>query len=162
MRAVEKKLIERNLDLLFEFEKYVLEHPEITEKIPRDAVVFMKVAGDEKFNLWSERQAKKAGQESGGSYFGHGEKDGPGSFTNRRARPRACSLVLVAYEEGDRFYGSTVGSEFGVIFTLELSKRETSPGSHDHEHDHGGFPNPRPGHGSLPSSASNFDHSSLF
>ena len=59
MRAAEKKLIERNLDLLFEFEKYVLEHPEITEKIPRDAVVFMKVAGDEKFNLWSERQAKK-------------------------------------------------------------------------------------------------------
>ena len=58
MRAVEKKLIERNLDLLFEFEKYVLEHPEITQKIPRDAVVFMKVAGDEKFNLWSERQAK--------------------------------------------------------------------------------------------------------
>jgi hypothetical protein len=59
MKTVEKKLIERNLDLLFEFEKYVLEHPEITEKIPRDAVVFMKVAGDEKFNLWSERQAKK-------------------------------------------------------------------------------------------------------
>ena len=59
MRTAEKKLIERNLDLLFEFEKYVLEHPEITEKIPRDAVVFMKVAGDEKFNLWSERQAKK-------------------------------------------------------------------------------------------------------
>jgi Family of unknown function (DUF5647) len=48
-----------NLDLIFEFEKYVLEHPEITEKIPRNAVVFMKVAGDEKFNLWSERQAKK-------------------------------------------------------------------------------------------------------
>lgn len=59
MRPAEKKLIERNLDLIFEFEKYVLEHPEITEKIPRDAVVFMKVAGDEKFNLWSERQAKK-------------------------------------------------------------------------------------------------------
>ncbi len=59
MKTVEKKLIERNLDLIFEFEKYVLEHPEITEKIPRDAVVFMKVAGDEKFNLWSERQAKK-------------------------------------------------------------------------------------------------------
>jgi hypothetical protein len=59
MRTAEKKLIERNLDLLFEFEKYVLEHPKITEKIPRDAVLFMKVAGDEKFNLWSERQAKK-------------------------------------------------------------------------------------------------------
>jgi hypothetical protein len=59
MRAAEKRLIERNLDLIFEFEKYVLEHPEITEKVPRDAVVFMKVAGDEKFNLWSERQAKR-------------------------------------------------------------------------------------------------------
>ena len=33
MRTAEKKLIERNLDLIFEFEKYVLEHPEITEKI---------------------------------------------------------------------------------------------------------------------------------
>jgi hypothetical protein len=59
MRATEKKLVERNLDLLCEFEKYVLEHPEITEKIPEDAVVFMKVTGDKKFNLWSERQAKR-------------------------------------------------------------------------------------------------------
>jgi hypothetical protein len=59
MTAAEKKLVERNLDLIFEFEKYVLEHPEIAEKIPRDAVVFMKIAGDDKFNLWSERRAKK-------------------------------------------------------------------------------------------------------
>ena len=51
MTSAEKKMIEKNLDLLFEFEKYVLEHPKITEKIPRDAVLFMKVAGDEKFNL---------------------------------------------------------------------------------------------------------------
>ena len=42
MTAAEKKMIEKNLDLLFEFEKYVLEHPEIMEKIPRDAVLFMK------------------------------------------------------------------------------------------------------------------------
>ena len=59
MTAAERKLTEKNLDLIFEFEKYVLEHPEITAKIPRDAVVFMKVAGDEKFNRWSERKAKK-------------------------------------------------------------------------------------------------------
>ena len=44
MRAAEKKLVERNLNLIFEFEKYVLEHPEITKNVPRDAVVFMKVA----------------------------------------------------------------------------------------------------------------------
>jgi hypothetical protein len=59
MTSAEKKLVEQNLDLIFEFEKYVLEHPEITEKIPRDAVVFMKVIGDEKFNGWSERRARK-------------------------------------------------------------------------------------------------------
>ena len=59
MTAAERKLTEKNLDLIFEFEKYVLEHPEITAKIPQDAVVFMKVAGDEKFNRWSKRKAKK-------------------------------------------------------------------------------------------------------
>jgi len=59
MTASEKKFVERNLDLIFEFEKYVLEHPSIAEKIPRDAVVFMKLTGDQKFNRWSERQAKK-------------------------------------------------------------------------------------------------------
>lgn len=59
MTTTEKKMIEKNLDLIFEFEKYVLEHPGITEKIPRDAVVFMKVSGDQKFNRWSARWAKK-------------------------------------------------------------------------------------------------------
>jgi hypothetical protein len=59
MTRAEKKMVEKNLDLVFEFEKYVLEHPQIAEKIPRDAVVFMKLAGDEKFNRWSERKARK-------------------------------------------------------------------------------------------------------
>jgi Family of unknown function (DUF5647) len=34
MRAAGRKLVERNLDLIFEFEKYLLEHPEITKKSP--------------------------------------------------------------------------------------------------------------------------------
>ena len=63
IRAADKKLIERNLDLIFEFEKYVLEHPEIAEKIPRDAVVFVKVAGDEKFKSLEWAPGEKAGQE---------------------------------------------------------------------------------------------------
>jgi hypothetical protein len=29
MTAAERKLIDKNLDLIFEFEKYVLEHPEV-------------------------------------------------------------------------------------------------------------------------------------
>ena len=94
MRTAEKKLVERSLDLIFEFEKYVLEHPEITEKIPRDAIVFMKVAGDEKFNLWSARQAKKQAKKGGASDFGHGEKAGSSSFANRSTCFRACRLSL--------------------------------------------------------------------
>ncbi len=59
MTASDKKFVERNLDLIFEFEKYVLEHPAIVEKIPPDAGVFMKMTGEPTFNRWSERQAKK-------------------------------------------------------------------------------------------------------
>jgi hypothetical protein len=59
MTPAEKKLIDKNLDLIFEFEKYVLEHPEITRRIPRNAVVYIKVAGDKRFNRWSERNAKQ-------------------------------------------------------------------------------------------------------
>ena len=65
MTAGEKKMIDKNLDLIFEFEKYVLEHPELAEKIPRDAVVFMKVVGDQKFNRWSARCAKKQAEKGG-------------------------------------------------------------------------------------------------
>lgn len=35
-------------------------------------------------------------------------------------------------------------------------------GEADRGTNHGGFPNPRPGHGSLPSSRFSFDHSSLY
>ena len=39
MKAAERQLVDKNLDLIFEFEKYVLEHPEFAKKIPRHAVV---------------------------------------------------------------------------------------------------------------------------
>jgi len=52
-------MVEKNLDLLFEFEKYVLQHPEVAAEIPQDAVVFMRLVGDEKFNRWSRRLAEK-------------------------------------------------------------------------------------------------------
>jgi hypothetical protein len=47
-----------SVSAISELEKYVLEHPEVSEQIPRNAVVFMKVAGSEKFGRWSERQAQ--------------------------------------------------------------------------------------------------------
>ena len=59
MTRTEKKMVERNLDLIFEFEKYVLEHPGFGKGIPRNAVVIMQVEGDKRFNLWSNRLAEK-------------------------------------------------------------------------------------------------------
>ena len=65
MNRVEKAMVEKNLDLLFEFERYIVEHPSSAAQIPRDATVVLQVKGDEAFNQWSRRigetQAKKAG-----------------------------------------------------------------------------------------------------
>ena len=56
-------MAEKNLDLIFEFEKYVLTHPEAVSHIPPEAVVVMQVKGDRCFNQWSrsvgERHAKR-------------------------------------------------------------------------------------------------------
>jgi hypothetical protein len=91
MTASEKKFVERNLDLIFEFEKYVLEHPAIAEKIPRDAVVFMKVIGDQSLIVGVSAR-RKAGEKRRAAYLNHGEKNGTRSFSHRRARARARCL----------------------------------------------------------------------
>src|SRR5689334_22102979 len=80
MTAPEKKFVERNLDLIFEFEKYVLEHPAIAEKIPRDAVVFMKVIGDQSLIVGVSAR-RKAGEKRRAAYLNHGEKNGTRSFS---------------------------------------------------------------------------------
>lgn len=59
MTRSEKRMIEKNLDLTFEFEKYVLEHPNFARRIPRNAIVSMRIDGDEPFNRWSQRLAEK-------------------------------------------------------------------------------------------------------
>jgi hypothetical protein len=61
----ERELVARNLDLIFEFEKYVLEHPEFAERIPQGAIISLQLEGDEEFNRWSQELAKsqaRAGQ----------------------------------------------------------------------------------------------------
>jgi hypothetical protein len=59
MTRSEKKMMDKTLDLIFEFEKYVLEHPAFAKRIPRNAVVSMRIAGDESFNRWSQHLAEK-------------------------------------------------------------------------------------------------------
>ena len=42
-----------------EFDKYVLEHLEVGEQIPRNAHVVFQVEGNEEYNRWSRELAKK-------------------------------------------------------------------------------------------------------
>lgn len=53
-------LLERRNSLLgIEFDRYVKEHPEFSERIPDNAHVILFLEGDEEFNNWSIRIGKK-------------------------------------------------------------------------------------------------------
>ena len=59
MNILERK----NTDLIKEFNRYILEHPEFADNIPNKAIVIMQLEDDEEFNRWScglaGRQAEK-------------------------------------------------------------------------------------------------------
>ena len=48
-------MVEKNLDLNFEFEKYIMVHPETAARIPEGAILVMQVEGDRQFNQWSRK-----------------------------------------------------------------------------------------------------------
>lgn len=58
-----KEMVDRNLDLIFEFEKYILEHPEYAKRIPQEATIFMQLEGDEEFNRWARETAREQAEE---------------------------------------------------------------------------------------------------
>ncbi len=48
----------KNTELIEEFDRYIREHPEFVDDIPKNAVVVMQLEGNAKFNQWSRRLAK--------------------------------------------------------------------------------------------------------
>lgn len=52
------QFVERNLQLVKEFDRYVLEHPDFAEKIPNNALVVMNIEGDDEFNAWARKTAE--------------------------------------------------------------------------------------------------------
>jgi len=66
MTRTDKAMADRNVNLFFEFEKYVLDHPKFAAKIPKDAVIVFQVMEDEAFNQWSRRLARKHGKDAKG------------------------------------------------------------------------------------------------
>lgn len=49
---------DKNAEIIYEFDMYVLEHPEFAENIPPGAIVAMQINGVKEFNAWSKRLAK--------------------------------------------------------------------------------------------------------
>ncbi len=50
---------QKNAQLVTEFDRYVLQHPQFTDAIPYGAIVAMQLEGDEPFNEWSRQMAQK-------------------------------------------------------------------------------------------------------
>lgn len=58
-------LVGKNLELSFEFTRYLLDHPEVEEKIPKGALVILLPDYDEelkRFNLRNSRRQREKGQ----------------------------------------------------------------------------------------------------
>jgi len=66
MRAkdFQRRMEEKNAELIYEFDMYVLEHPEFAEDIPDGVIVAMQLEGDEEFNEWSRKLARSHAEES--------------------------------------------------------------------------------------------------
>jgi hypothetical protein len=61
----ESKLVEKNLELSFEFTRYLLDHPELEERIPKGAQVVLLPDYDEalkRFNLRNAQQQREKDQ----------------------------------------------------------------------------------------------------
>ncbi len=52
------RFVDKNTMLVREFDRYVLEHPEVAEKIPDNGLVVMQVADDDEFNEWARLTAE--------------------------------------------------------------------------------------------------------
>ena len=90
MTRSEKKMIDKHLDLIFEFEKYVLEHPDFAKRIPPNAIVSMQIDGDKPFNRWSQRLAEK---------HTNGKKKRPIFLVNiKKMRPAASRIEELRIE----------------------------------------------------------------
>lgn len=58
-KRIEQEMVARQLELIFEFERYLLEHPEFSKQIPDEAVICFQVKGEESFNRWSRHVAQE-------------------------------------------------------------------------------------------------------
>ncbi len=58
MRDTKHVMEEKNAEIVYEFDQYVVEHPEFADNIPDGAIIAMQIEGDDEFNTWSKRLAE--------------------------------------------------------------------------------------------------------
>lgn len=59
----EKELVEKSLTLSFEFQRYLIAHPEIAEKIPKEAQILFILKDDLEFTKREKRLAANLSKE---------------------------------------------------------------------------------------------------
>lgn len=57
-----ERFVEKNSMMVREFDRYILEHPEFSERIPNNALIVMQIEGDEEFNQWAKETALKVAE----------------------------------------------------------------------------------------------------
>ena len=57
-----ERYVEKNNILIGEFDKYILEHPEFSDRIPNNALVVMQIEGDEEFNGWARETGRQVAE----------------------------------------------------------------------------------------------------
>jgi hypothetical protein len=57
-----ERYVEKNNVLIREFDKYILEHPEFSDRIPNNALVVMQIEGDEEFNGWARETGRQVAE----------------------------------------------------------------------------------------------------
>jgi hypothetical protein len=57
-----ERYVEKINVLIREFDKYILEHPEFSDRIPNNALVVMQIEGDEEFNGWARETGRQVAE----------------------------------------------------------------------------------------------------
>ena len=82
----EKEFVEKRLTLSFEFQRYLIAHPEIAEKVPKEAQILFILKDDPEFTEGEKRLADNLKKEGQSIIFVEAEKILP-PFESRLLNP---------------------------------------------------------------------------
>ena len=59
-----KRFVHKNVMLVREFDRYILEYPEFANELPDNALVVMQIEGDEEFNKWARETGQSVAEKN--------------------------------------------------------------------------------------------------